>query len=56
MGKQNIYIKEQRGTTSIEYAIIASLISIAIVVALTMVSGSVQNLNLTISNAISIAI
>jgi Flp pilus assembly pilin Flp len=50
------YIKEEKGTTSIEYAIIAILISIAIIAAVRMVSGSVQDLYLTISDAILNAI
>ena len=51
MPKRFCLAQKERGTTSIEYAIIAALISIGILVAFRMVSGSVQNLYLIISNA-----
>ena len=45
------FVAEESGATAIEYALIASLIAVAIIVSLTAVSGSLQNVFSEVSTA-----
>jgi len=47
------FLRSARGSTAIEYALIASLIFVAIVGALTLLTDSVGNLFTTIANAVT---
>ncbi len=38
-----VFIRSEAGTTAIEYALIAGILSISIVAALTLVRGEIQN-------------
>ena len=44
--------RDENGATAIEYAMIAGMVSIAIVIALTALGGNVGNLYNSISNAV----
>ena len=37
------FLKDERGATAIEYGLLAALVSVAIITALTAVSGGLQN-------------
>ncbi len=50
------FYRSQSGATAIEYALIASLISIAIVVGLTATSGQVRSLYTTIGDQVTTAL
>jgi len=53
MDKIILFLKDKEGTTAIEYALIASLIFLAIVSAVSLLGGKVENLlYLNIMNAI----
>jgi pilus assembly protein Flp/PilA len=45
------FVANESGATAIEYALIASLIAVAIIVSLTAVSGSLQNVFSEVSTA-----
>jgi pilus assembly protein Flp/PilA len=45
------FVAEESGATAIEYALIASLIAVAIIVSLTAVSGALQNVFSEVSTA-----
>ncbi len=46
-------MKNDRGATAIEYALIASLIAIAAITAMTTVGGQITNKFTTVGNALS---
>lgn len=52
-GKISQFLACQRGTTAIEYAFIAGLVSIGIVTALTAMSGSVTGFFISVSSTLS---
>lgn len=45
-------VRDEHGVTAIEYALLASLIAVAIVGAVTLLSGSVSNLFTAVSSAL----
>jgi len=47
------FMRDDRGATAIEYALIATLISVAIIGALTLYADNVGNMFNNISNAVS---
>lgn len=47
------FIKDERGVTSIEYALIASLVALVIVVGLSLLGGNVGDLYNNVSEKIS---
>jgi pilus assembly protein Flp/PilA len=49
----NALIKDESGATAIEYGLIAALVSVAIIVALTALGGSLSNLFTNISDTVS---
>ena len=46
-------VKREEGVTAPEYALIASLVAVAIIIAVTALGGSVSDAFTTISNAIA---
>ena len=46
-------MKSQQGATAIEYTLIASLIAVAAITAMSAVGGKVQNVLTNVSNAMS---
>ncbi len=48
-------VKEDSGTTSIEYGLIAALVSVAAIGALTAVGGSLNTMFQSVSNALTTA-
>ncbi len=48
-------IKEERGATSIEYGLIAALVSVAAIGALTAMGGSLNTMFQTVSTALTTA-
>ena len=49
------FVKDENGATAIEYGLIAALVSVAAIGALTALGGSLQNLFTTVSSAVSTA-
>jgi len=47
------FTKEESGATAIEYALIAGLISVVVITALTTLGGSLESTFTTISNTLS---
>ena len=47
------FTKEESGATAIEYALIAGLISVVVITALTTLGGSLETTFTTISNTLS---
>ena len=47
------FTKEKSGATAIEYALIAGLISVVVITALTTLGGSLESTFTTISNTLS---
>ncbi|MBR9651691.1 Flp family type IVb pilin [Thalassovita aquimarina] len=47
------FAKEESGATAIEYALIAGLISVVVITALTTLGGSLETTFTTISNTLS---
>jgi len=52
----NRLIKDESGATMIEYGLIAALISVAAIVALTAMGGSLQTMFNTVSTALDTAV
>jgi pilus assembly protein Flp/PilA len=52
MEKIKRFFKEEEGVTAIEYGLIASLIAVAIIVAVTAVGGQLQIVFQTVSTAL----
>ncbi|MFB3136088.1 MAG: Flp family type IVb pilin [Rhodospirillales bacterium] len=48
--------KDDSGATAIEYGLIAALVSVAAIGALTAMGGSLQNMFTTVSNALTAAV
>ncbi len=48
--------KDESGATVIEYGLIAALVSVAAIGALTAMGGSLQNMFTTVSNALTAAV
>ncbi len=48
--------KDESGATAIEYGLIAALVSVAAIGALTAMGGSLQNMFTTVSNALTAAV
>ena len=49
------FVKDESGATAIEYGLIAALVSVAAIGALTALGGSLSNLFTTVSSAVSTA-
>ncbi len=49
------FVKDENGATAIEYGLIAALVSVAAIGALTALGGSLSNLFTTVSSAVSTA-
>ncbi len=49
------FVTDENGATAIEYGLIAALVSVAAIGALTALGGSLQNLFQTVSSAVSTA-
>ncbi len=49
------FVKDENGATAIEYGLIAALVSVAAIGALTALGGSLQNLFTTVSSAVATA-
>ena len=48
--------KDESGATAIEYGLIAALVSVAAIGALTAMGGSLENMYTTVSNALTAAV
>ena len=49
-------LKDESGATAIEYGLIAALVSVAAIGALTAMGGSLQTMFTTVSNALTAAV
>ncbi len=49
------FVKDENGATAIEYGLIAALVSVAAIGALTALGGSLSNLFTTVSSAVATA-
>jgi pilus assembly protein Flp/PilA len=56
MKKFLVFLKDDSGATAIEYGLIAALVSVAAIAALTSMGGSLKNMYEAVSNALASAV